>query len=182
MGSNLGYVWLDKYFRRRVFGNCQWIKNGFLHGITIENAKLSGAMLENVKLSGAILNNINLKRSYLVGVDFSYSQLSGVDLSDAKINGAIGKNEIIYTNLTNANLSKAIFKDAHISNTNFNGANLVNADLENVTFGCSFVDKINDCNNMRNIHWNEKTNWKGVKGWEYVINIPPELKKHLKLP
>jgi hypothetical protein len=117
----------------------------------LTSINLSDANLSWVNLNGADLSSTNLRNA-----NFHSTNLSGV-------------------NFYNTNLSGVFFPGTNLSNTM-----LENANLENVTFAC-ISDRPIDCPNMKDIKWNENTRWKGIKGWENVRNIPPELKKQLNL-
>jgi Caspase domain/Pentapeptide repeats (8 copies) len=96
--------------------------------------------------------------------------LDSTNLRGAKLDGA---------NLSGTNLDSANLSFTKLNAVNLSGANLGSANLKNVTFDCSVESP---CNDIKNIHWDEETNWAGIKGWKHVENIPPELKKQLKLP
>ena len=147
------------YFRERFFGNCR----------SLESAKLNNANLRNINLSNTNLYRANLSNTRFYGTNLSGNKFMSADLSGADFNN---------TNLTNANLQSA----------KLNGARFSKANLENAQFGCFEIESLNnmarigyDCVDMKDIEWNEGTNWKGIQGWESVINIPLKLKQQLGL-
>jgi hypothetical protein len=84
-------------------------------------------------------------------------------------------------NLSGANLSGADLRDANLS-----GAGLSGANFRKVQLGChSFTDLdgeyIGECSNLKDIKWNEDTQWQGITGWEQVENIPSALKQQLRV-
>jgi hypothetical protein len=172
------YDKIPVYFRERVFGNCR----------SLDSAKLDHASLDNVDLRGGSLNNANLDNA-----NFSHSDLRGAGLGGANLHGAsLDQSKLSRAILIRANLGDAILilsdmSDVHLDVANMSGAMLGYANLSNATFGCSEYkdDKGNlrddECSNLKNIRWNEKTNWQGVQGWETVENIPPALKQQLGL-
>jgi uncharacterized protein YjbI with pentapeptide repeats len=163
------YLWMSRYFRERVFGNCRSLNRANLNGAQLNTENLSGAPLYNANLRNAQLDSVILIGAHLDNADLSSADLYSSNLSDTHLNN---------TNLSGAFLYRANLSGAQLTNTNLNGAHFDNAILENVTFRC-FGN--NRCPNMKNIRWNKDTNWKGIKGWENVKNIPPELKKQLNL-
>jgi Caspase domain/Pentapeptide repeats (8 copies) len=163
------YSWMSRYFRERLFGNCRSLNSAKLNGAQLNTENLSAAPLYNANLRNAQLNSVILIGTHLDNADLSNADLYSSNLSDTHLNN---------TNLSGAFLYRANLSGAQLTNTNLNGAHFDNAILENVTFRC-FGN--NRCPSMKNIRWNKDTNWKGIKGWENVKNIPPELKKQLNL-
>jgi uncharacterized protein YjbI with pentapeptide repeats len=194
------YSWMSQYFRERVFGNCRSLQSVDLRDANLREANLNGANLNDANLSGAKLSLANLNGAYLgaklSGADLSSANLSSAKLSFANLNGA----DLRYTNLSSAKLSFANLNGANLRETNLSsadlryanlndaylGANLSGADLsfanlKNIRFEC-FLPLLSPCIDMKDIKWDEKTNWEGIAGWKHVKNIPPELKKQLNLP
>ena len=69
--------------------------------------------------------------AYLAGVDLFDTNLTDADLSNANLTGAI----FAITTLTDANLSNANLTGAILINTNFSGANLSGANLTHTFMG-----------------------------------------------
>jgi uncharacterized protein YjbI with pentapeptide repeats len=202
---NKQYAWLPTYFRDRIFGNCRSLQSVDLSGAKLNSANLSGAYLVSANLSGADLSGAKLSGANLMAANLSGADLSGGNLSGAKLNSANLSGAYLMTanlssaDLGSANLSGAEFLNAHLSGADLgsanlsgayllgaklSGANLMAANLKNVRFECrkDFPCIYIGGTDMTNIKWNNITNWEGIKGWEDVENIPPELKKQLNLP
>jgi uncharacterized protein YjbI with pentapeptide repeats len=187
--ATIDYSWIPTYFRERVFGNCRSLSGVNLNHANLNYANLSGSELVNTNLSSAQLNCANLSSARL-----DYANLDGAVLFKANLSGS----KLVYiklsATLSSANLSGALLLDANLSGATLNSANLSGAilnsanlssanldyaNLENVRFGCP---SSNPCNDMQNITGYQNTNWKGIKDWGKVKNIPPALKKQLNLP
>jgi hypothetical protein len=164
------YSWMFPYFRERVFGNCRSLNRSNLSNAQLNSENLSGAQLYRADLSNAQLNSVILIGAHLDNVNLSTADLYKANLSDTPLNN---------TNLNGAYLYRANLSGAQLTDTNLNGAHFDNANLENVTFECF---NNNRCPSMKDIRWNKDTNWRGIKGWKNVKNIPTELKKQLNLP
>ncbi|VEP14551.1 putative Pentapeptide repeat protein [Hyella patelloides LEGE 07179] len=82
-----------------------------LIGANLSNVNLSGANLSDVKLSGANLSDVNL-----TGANLSNVKLSGANLSDIKLSGAILKRvQALDTNFAGATLTGACIEDWNIN-------------------------------------------------------------------
>jgi hypothetical protein len=81
-------------------------------------AKLDEANLNGANLQGATLREANLEGACVSGVDFSGADLRGADLSDANLGGA----NLTGVNLRGADLSRAIFYENILADTDFTGA------------------------------------------------------------
>jgi glucose-6-phosphate dehydrogenase assembly protein OpcA len=125
----------------------------FLHNTYLCGAYLAGTWLCGVNFSGSDLRNTDLSRSELTEASFLHSDLSNVNLY---------RSQLLRTNFSYSDMTDAILVGANLTATNFTGANLTHANLKNVT-------------------WDELTNWQGVIGLSMAKNIPPELKQHLGL-
>jgi hypothetical protein len=195
------------YFRERFFGNCRSLENAKLEKANLNSANLSAAMLDNSNLSGANLDRASLSGAMLFGANLSRANLNSANLSGAMLDNSNLSRAILFganlsgaildnTNLSGArlfraNLSGAILDYANLSeasldNANLSGASLFGANLENAKFGCTEDEgenqqKIRKCPNLKDIKWDEYTNWQGIQGWENVQNIPPALKQQLGL-
>ncbi len=174
-----------QYLRERVFGNCRSLQNAKLEKADLSFANLSSANLWGANLTGADLNAANLSGANLGDANLSGANLWGANLSgranlgDTNLSGAaLGGANLSGVFLYGANLSGADFMSANLS-----GADLNSANLQNAKFACNryMLEKNQNCLNLKDIRWNERTNWRGIQGWETVENIPPALKKQLKL-
>jgi uncharacterized protein YjbI with pentapeptide repeats len=187
--ATIDYSWIPTYFRERVFGNCRSLSGVNLNHANLNYANLSGSELSSANLSSAQLNSTNLSSANL-----DYANLDGAVLFQANLSGSKLVHIKLSATLSSANLSGALLLDANLSGATLNSANLSGAilnsanlssanldyaNLENVRFRCP---SSNPCNDMQNITGYENTNWKGIKGWKNVKNIPPKLKKQLNLP
>lgn len=102
----------------------------------------------------ADLNSLNLSRANLAKTD-----LRGADLSEAA--------------LTGANLSGAFLRGAHLNGANLTGASLDGADLSGAFFSGA---------DLSGIQWDDKTQWPETTRLRDARNIPPKLRKQLRLP
>ena len=185
------------YFQERALGNCRALYVANLSGVRLNSENLSGtsfaganlsnAILQSTNLSGAILDATNLSGGELQGANLGsatlkVANLSGADLGDVNLSDA----NLEGANLSGASLERADLSSAKLHGTNLSGAKLVNANLENVQFKCfeyggNGEEKKRKCPNLKDIKWDENTNWQNIKGWEIVENIPPTLKQQLGL-
>ena len=86
----------------------------------LDKVNLSGANLSEANLSGASLSEVNLSRIMLRGADLSNTSLSKANLSKVSLSGA---------NLSEANLSGANLSEANLNEANLSKANLNEADM-----------------------------------------------------
>ena len=127
------------------------------------DANLSGAYLFGANLSGA-----NLSRANLAGANLSRANLEGANLEGANLEGAY---------LEGTNLSGAYLEGANLSGANLLGANLLGAYLEG-----AYLEGANlEGAYLKDVSWDEQTNWKEVREWKTARNIPEELKQQLDL-
>ncbi|MGK7875152.1 MAG: pentapeptide repeat-containing protein [Xenococcaceae cyanobacterium] len=136
-------------------------------------AHLSGANLSRAHLIGANLSRAHLSRANLRGANLSRANLRGANLIGAHLDGAI----LDRANLRGANLSRANLSRAHLIGAHLIGAKLIGAHL----IGAKLWGANLDGADLRNISWNEQTNWNNVEGWETARNIPEALKQQLGL-
>jgi len=197
-----------RYFKERVWGNCRSLEGARLVNAPLIDANLSGAYLYNADLRGANLGGTNLSDANLINANLSGANFLGANLFGANLQGAIfthGRFRGITANfewtnliaavlrdvnlsdakLYNVDLHRATLESANLSGANFIGvdlsrANLESANLAGAKFECSNVRYVR-CPNLSDIEWNEKTNWRGIQGWENVQGIPPALKQQLEL-
>ncbi len=120
-------------------------------GRFLSDANLNGANLEGAKLGDANFEGANLEGANLVGAN-----LVGANLVGANLVGA---------NLVGANLVRAYLGGANLGGANLQGADLVRALLVGA--------------NLKDIIWDDNTNWRNVQGLERAINVPDELKQLL---
>ena len=99
-----------------------------LYSADLISANLNNANLYSADLISAKLNNVNLEDAYLTDAD-----LNNANLTDADLSGAILRRTI----LNAANLSGVILRRAKLVNANLNNAKLVNANLNNAYLGRS---------------------------------------------
>jgi len=100
-----------------------------------------------------------LQDAYLTGANLTGAFLNRANLTGAFLNRAF-LNRAFLTSaayLTGANLTGAFLEDAILDGANLTGANL------------------------KNISWNEKTNWNRVRGLDKALNVPEALKQQLKI-
>nr|WP_242028139.1 pentapeptide repeat-containing protein [Pseudanabaena sp. FACHB-2040] len=160
---------------------------------------LSGANLHGADLRGANLYKSNLIRTDLSDARFSLAELNRADLSEANLSGA----EFGVSTLKGAQLHRANLKGATFLNANLSGSECEQADFSGVGFyhGCllQFVNfrgaklvgtTFKDANllyalfedaDLRDITWDDKTQWPSPKFLKGAKNIPKALKKQLGL-
>ncbi|WP_414622395.1 pentapeptide repeat-containing protein [Calothrix sp. CCY 0018] len=149
-----------------------------LSSTDLSSADLSSADLSGANLSRAILSRAILSRANLSSADLSRAILSGANLSRAILSGAnLSRADLSGANLSRAILSRADLSSAYLSSANLSGADLSGAilsgaDLSGADLGNEF---------LRDIRWDENTNWEGVRGLETVRNVPEALKQQLGL-
>ena len=101
------------------------------------------------------------------------------------MNGAkLGRADLSNSDFYNANLSNANIVVGSLSNASFDGTNLSNVNLarvvlKNAKFKCSTYPT--RCPKLKDVKWDQGTDWEGIQGWETVENIPPSLKQQLGL-
>jgi len=121
--------------------------------------------------------------SNLSGAGFAITSLSEVNLTNADLSKA----SIWNADLRNANLRNTNFRDAHLVMTSLGGADLSGADLSNANLNrVSFIGTTLSSANfsgasLKDIVWDEQTNWEGVQGLETAVNVPDALKRQLGL-
>ena len=181
------YEVIPEYFRERVVGNCRSLDSANLSGASLDSTNLSGARLMGANLSDARLELANLSDARLIvanlsGASFDHANLSGAKLASANLSGT----SFDHANLSGASLNRTNLSGASLDHANLSGASFDGTNLENVQFNCfEYKDQnkqtIRECPNLKDIKWDKNTNWKNIKGWETVENIPPALKQQLGL-
>jgi Pentapeptide repeats (8 copies) len=99
----------------------------------------------------------------------AFEKLEKVFLVDENLSGAYLSRAILSgADLSGADLSSAYLLFANLSGAHLSGADLSGADLSGA--------------NLKNIKWDESTQWQGIQGRENAKNISPALEKQLGLP
>jgi Caspase domain/Pentapeptide repeats (8 copies) len=184
------YAWMPAYFRERIFGNCRSLESANLEAASLDSVNLGGVNLSYANLEGASLINTNLSGSPFLGTNFSRTWLHETNLSETSFlggnfKGAFGSVDLSRSRLFGVDLIGATLNGANLSNATLNGVNLSSAslegaDLKNVQFTCEGY-RSTICNDLKNVKWDEKTQWQDIQGWDKAKNIPPALKKQLGL-
>jgi len=172
--------------------------NADLSSASLYSANLSRTYLWSTNLTGADLSYANVSKAQvwnanLVGADLHHVDLSEADFVDANLSKAIFvQGKLMRVTFRNTNLSETDLSYSDLSeasllwNTNLSGADLRSANLHKVKFDCQeYTNEQNQfirlCPNLKDIQWDEETNWQGIQGWENVENIPPALRQQLEL-
>jgi uncharacterized protein YjbI with pentapeptide repeats len=88
-------------------------------------------------------------------------------LNDAHLNNT----NLISANLEKTSLNGAFLGGAKLINADLNGADISNTNLRDTDFKLA---------NLKNIVWNERTDWSKAKGLNEAVNIPPNLSENLQ--
>jgi len=111
-----------------------------LTNANLRNAKLILAALNDANLNGADLSNADLSSAHLNRANFIGANLSGAVLCSAIVNNSdlewvdVSETNLIETDFSGANLSRADLSETDFHNANFSGANLRGADLKGTDF------------------------------------------------
>jgi uncharacterized protein YjbI with pentapeptide repeats len=125
--TNLEYANLSSANLRGAY-----LINANLRGANLEYADLRSADLFDSNLFNAYLRYANLGRANLRCADLRSANLSGTDLRSANLSGTdLRSNYLGDADLSGANLSNANLSGADLSGINLSNANLTNADLSN---------------------------------------------------
>jgi phosphatidylinositol-3-phosphatase len=140
--STLAYPVVPQFFEPELFGPGVHLQYTDLKGADLAAYNLSGDDLEYADLQGA-----DLQEADLAGANLQYADLAGANLQGADLAGA----HLQYTNLAGADLEGAGFEGADlrfadlmgaaltgfgpVDHTNFDGANLDNAELTGAVCG-----------------------------------------------
>ncbi len=97
--------------------------NVVLEGAVFDNVDLTSSsfadsQLTDVKFTGCDLTSVDFTRSTLIECNFSESVLNGTDFSYSRVD---------YCNFADADLAGAILREADLSNSDFSGAENMNA-------------------------------------------------------
>lgn len=186
------------------------LSKGKMPGIKLSWSKLIESNFESCDLSfsdfkGSILIATNFKKSIVFGSDLRMAILSAAVFEDANLNFSSLKNATLTgvnfrgaslwgANLQGAYLDKANLEDADLRDANLAGACLKGANLKNAKFGRhpNFGVETFQIGNLgtfqmtevslKDIEWDEYTNWEGVTGLETIKNVPQELIEQLAIP
>jgi hypothetical protein len=143
---------------RRLQGQRTWLENV---------VALSSLLF--LDLSSIPLYFLDLCWANLEGANLEGAILRGVILEGANLRGAI----LVGTNLSRANLEGAILVRTNLSRANLEGANLVGTDLERVNLKKSW---------LKDIKWDQTTNWVAVWHLDEARDVPDALKQQLATP
>ena len=132
-------------------------------GFSLARIDLQEAQLESMHLVG-----VNLSETDLAEADLFMANLSEANLSQANLWGA---------ELSGSNFASANLRWADLEGSNLTGSSLYGADLRGANFSRSKFE----LTDLSEIRWDEKTNWRGVKGLESSIGVPEALKRQLGL-
>jgi uncharacterized protein YjbI with pentapeptide repeats len=93
-----------------------------LRGIHLSFTNLSNSKLLGLDLFKAHLTGSNMSNSYFSGVNFWGAEMGGVNFSGVKIGDSVvmGKAELRYANVKNADLRKAHLDDTNLEGTRYN--------------------------------------------------------------
>lgn len=134
------------------------LSNISLYCMNLSGANFSGTNLTSAYLSTSCFVLTNFKNAILQGVDFRFSDLRRANFQLANLSKA---------NLDGADLGNVFYNSDY---SGFPGADLRGANLHQANLSGA---------NLRDILWDELTNWEGVKGLETVRNVPEALKRQL---
>ena len=129
--------------------------------------RIVGPLLAGSNLSGASLNITSLFEVNLTDANLSKADVWGADLRSANLrntnfsNVDLGRTSLSGADLSGANLSRANLNRVTLSGTNLSGANFSGASLKDIS-------------------WNEATNWDDVQGLETAVDVPEALKRQLE--
>ncbi|MEM7756691.1 MAG: pentapeptide repeat-containing protein [Cyanobacteria bacterium P01_A01_bin.40] len=109
------------------------LKNAKLPGANLKGANLEGAILIDVNLEGSILRDANLKSTnfndaFLYSANLHRALLKNTKLQSANLYNA----NLNHANLENANLKYAFLYGANLSDANLSGANLQGVNVSKV--------------------------------------------------
>ncbi|MEB3191354.1 MAG: pentapeptide repeat-containing protein [Snowella sp.] len=174
-----------------------------LRNIDLNSANLRNINLSSANLSSANLNSTNFRHAICINADLSsadlrYAIFIKADLSNAYLYHAdlrfanlrfanLRFAHLVDANLTLASLYKTNLADADLGNVilidaELSGADLSNADLSSaILIGTDFSDADLSNANLKDIRWDQETNWQGVKGLDTAKNVPDALKQQLGL-
>ena len=118
-------------FRHNDSGKTLYEVEGItLHGVSLSGVNLSGAAMYAIERIDS-QPEVNL----IASISLRKANVSGVDLSQANLSGAVFSEEsLVAVNFSNANLDGAVFVRSLLIRCNLDGANLANAHLMNTGF------------------------------------------------
>ena len=186
-----------RYLEERVFGNCRSINGANLKGAVLSGAflskinmyksdlsfaDLSHSMLNNISLhttnfTGALLMVSNLKEAALPQSNFTQSDLRYSQLQKASLYNS----NLREANLEGADLSESTIYQSDFTASNLKNVNLTGANLSRSKFGCIITPISKKCTNFDNVKWDDSTQFEDIQGWEFVENLPYDLKIKMRV-
>ncbi|KST69027.1 hypothetical protein BC008_02840 [Mastigocoleus testarum BC008] len=159
-----------------------------LVGAKLNSVDLSRANLMDADLSSANLSSANLIRTNFSRANLSIANLISVNLNSANLSSAnlvsanLSRANLSSANLSSANLSRAKLINTNLISTDFSDADLSGADLSRAYLSRAYLSRAYLSDELfGDIHWDENTNWEGVRGLETTKNLPEALKQKLGL-
>jgi hypothetical protein len=152
---------------------------GYSQYLSVDNFILTvGLFLSCINLKGINLSHVNLWGVDLGGADFSDASLYRASFIEANLKGAnFSHADLSFAAFNISDLSEANLNKADLGGTSFNETNLTGANLSDTELlGTDLSDA-----NLKDIYWNEMTNWDFVEGLESAKNVPEALKQQLGL-
>jgi hypothetical protein len=152
---------------------------GYSQYLSVDNFILTvGLFLSCINLKGINLSHVNLWGVDLGGADFSDASLYRASFIEANLKGAnFSHADLSFAAFNISDLSEANLNKADLGGTSFNETNLTGANLSDTELlGTDLSDA-----NLKDIYWNEMTNWDFVEGLESAKNVPDALKQQLGL-
>jgi len=153
------------------------LRGADLRGTDLRDAVFRGANLREADLRGANLREADLRGKDLSGADLRGTDLRGTDLRGANLFGT----NLFGTNLSGANLSNANLSGKDLSGANLSGANLSDALLQiTQAIGTDFTGAILTGACIEDWHINRNTKLDGVTcEYIYLKNNQQERRPHI---
>ena len=136
---------------------------------TIASSFISSSKLNSIDLSKVDFFKVNLINADLSNAYLAFAGLNDADHSNANFSNAI----LAFADLSDSDLIFADLRKADLVSTSLVNADLSGADLS----GAILIDT-----DLKNISWDESTQWDGVEDLETARNVPIALKQQLGLP
>ncbi|MGB3513459.1 MAG: pentapeptide repeat-containing protein [Microcoleaceae cyanobacterium] len=167
----------------------------FLNGVNFSRANFSGVNFRGVYLIDAYLSHADFRGVYLSHANLSRANLSRADLRGANLRDADFRSTYLRgAYLSRADLRNANFKDANFKDAYLASANLINADFRNVNFcsvyfrganltranlrGADLREADLSHADLRNIKWDNQTNWSNTIGLHKAVGVSQELREN----
>jgi len=147
MSLNFGSAVLRRANLSQTTGG--WV---YFNGADLEGANLTGARLRGSNFDAHVdlgIVRVNLRGARLDSADFSWSTFENADLTGASARGA---------NFTNSNFQQAKVLKADLSNANFQGADLTGADFTGSTVASDWRNQFKDAR-FQDTTWIDGTKW-----------------------